>query len=149
MNDILQKTKELEALHRKKLHPETQAVADKMQEVFGEVSVKPMQIKKRCPACGRTETRSSEANRRYWALLHEVSEKVRPKGEEGQKVQFSAETWHTYFKIRFLGNVETKLPNGKTIVDPQSTADLDTGQFHDYATRVEVWANEHGAFLPE
>ncbi len=42
MNDLLQKTKELEALHRKKLHPETKAVADKMQEVFGELSVKPI-----------------------------------------------------------------------------------------------------------
>lgn len=97
-----------------------------------------------CPACGRKEIRSSEANRRYWALLHEIAEKVKPEGKE-----YSAETWHTYFKQKFLGNTEVNMPNGKTIQVPQTTTALDTSQFHEFSLQVEVWANNRGVFLPE
>ena len=98
----------------------------------------------RCPACGRKEIRSNEANKRYWALLHEIAEKVKPEGK-----QYSAETWHIYFKQKLLGSNEITLPNGGTTDVPQTTTALDTSQFHDYATQVEAWANTRGAFLPE
>jgi len=106
----------------------------------------------RCPTCGRKQVRSTESNRRYWALLHVVAETVKPKG-----VQYSSEVWHEYMKLRYLGGETIALPNGKTMVQPNSSADLethgntDTGQigFTEYMMMVEVWANEHGAHLPE
>lgn len=96
----------------------------------------------RCPTCGRRAKRSTEANRRYWAILHDVSEQVKP-----EWVRYSAEVWHTYFKTKFLGAEEIKLPNGKTIIKPHSSADLDRGEFNDYMTQVEAWAAQRGIVL--
>jgi hypothetical protein len=98
---------------------------------------------KRCPTCGRRELRSSEANRRYWSLVHAIAE--RPvKG-----VHYSADTWHIWLKQRFLGSKDIELPSGKTVTIPMSTASLDTSEFSDYMTKVEVWANEHDIYLSE
>jgi len=97
----------------------------------------------KCPTCGRARTRSSEQNRRYWALVHAISEKP------VQGVQYSADTWHLYLKQRFLGAIDIQLPNGKTITIPQTTTSLDTMDFNDYMTKVEVWASEHGIYLPD
>lgn len=136
-------TKQRDELRSK--HPEIADGVEKVQEVFGPVtSVKVGPKEKRCPTCGRKEIRSSEANRRYWALLHEISEKIKPEGKE-----YSAETWHTYFKQKLLGSADVSLPNGKTIQVPQTTTVLDTSQFYDFATQVEAWANNRGVFLPE
>ena len=100
-------TKQRDELRSK--HPELADGVEKVQEVFGPVtSVKVGPKEKRCPACGRKEIRGSEANRRHWALLHEIAEKVKPEGHE-----YSAETWHTYFKQKLLGSVEVWMPNGK------------------------------------
>lgn len=99
---------------------------------------------KRCPSCGRTAKRSSEANRRYWAILHELSDRLKPNGQV-----FAALSWHEYFKQRFLGAVEMKLPNGKSIQIANSTADLDRGQFNDYCTQVEAFAAERGIYIED
>ena len=152
MKDVRSIAKEMEQRYstkqRDELRDKNPEIADgveKVQEVFGPVtSVKVCPKEKRCPACGRKEIRSSEANRRHWAILHLIAEKVKPEG-----VEYSAETWHLYFKKKLLGNVETKLPNGKIIQVPQTTTVLDTSQFHDFATQVEAWANNRGVFLPE
>jgi len=98
----------------------------------------------KCPTCGRARTRSSEQNRRYWLLLNVISEKLKPQG-----AQFSSDNWHTYFRQRFLGSTDLLLPNGKTVTIPQTTTSLDVGDFNDYMTKVEVWANEHGIYLDE
>jgi len=98
----------------------------------------------RCPVCKRRTTRSSESNRRYWALLHVLAEEVKPAG-----VAYSADQWHTYCKSRFLGCDDMTLPNGKTLTIPKSTANLDTGAFNDYMTEVEAWANERGVYLED
>ena len=42
-----------------------------------------------------------------------------------------------------------KMPNGKTLLLPRSTANLDTAAFNDYMTAVEAWANEHDVYLDE
>lgn len=97
---------------------------------------------KRCPTCGRRAIRSTEANRRYWALLHAIAEEVKPEGNK-----YAAETWHEYFAQRFVGAEELKLPNGKTVIKRHSTSDLDTSEFNDYMTKVEVWAGERGVYL--
>jgi hypothetical protein len=98
----------------------------------------------RCPTCHRKMTRSTEANRRYWALLHTMADRWKPNGQ-----QFSAETWHLECKRRFLGCEETKLPSGRVFLIPNSTALLDSTMFSDYMTRVEAWANEHQIYLED
>jgi hypothetical protein len=96
----------------------------------------------RCPVCGQRNKRSSEQNRLYWTLLHEIADKLILKTGS-----FSAEQWHLYFKQRFLGSDEVRLPNGKVIQIPKSTADLPVDDMSKYYTQVEVWASEHGVFL--
>lgn len=98
----------------------------------------------RCKACGRVKKRSTEANRRYWLILHLIADRLEP---EGQK--FSAETWHTYFKQRYLGVDEIRLPNKKVVLQPKSSAELDKDAFADYMMAVETWAQEHDVYLDE
>lgn len=98
----------------------------------------------RCPTCKRRMVRSNEANRRYWALLHALSEKIRPAHNV-----YSADSWHLYCKSRFLGCDDHALPGGKSMTIPRSTAGLDVAEFSDYLSRVEAWANEHGVFLED
>lgn len=93
----------------------------------------------RCPTCKRRMKRSSEANRRYWALLHAISEKT------GHGV----ESLHLWAKSKWLGCTDYKLPTGAVIAIPNSSADLDPGPFNDYMTQVEVWANEQGIYLQD
>ena len=98
----------------------------------------------RCPTCRRRIKRSSQANRLYWLLLHELADKLRPDGQ-----QYSAEAFHTYYKSRFLGCDDVKLPNGKTLTIPRSSADLDIAEFADYVAQVEADAAERGVFLAD
>lgn len=100
--------------------------------------------RKRCPACGRLEKRSTQANARYWLLIHLIADNVKPNGQA-----FGAEQWHTYFKSRFLGCDEIAMPNGKALQIPKSSADLDTSEFADYQTQVEQWASERDVFLAD
>jgi hypothetical protein len=103
-----------------------------------------MKTAQRCPACGRKQKRSNEANRFYWLLLHAIADKIKPNGE-----QYSVETWHHWAKMRFLGAEEIKMPNGKTLILPHSSADLDKGEFHEYVTQLEQWAAEHDVWLAD
>ena len=96
----------------------------------------------RCKTCGRRQNRSNPANARYWLLLHTIAEKLKVRGE-----LFSAEAWHHYHKQRWLGSQDFRLPNGKTMLIPKSTADLDTAAFNDYMTKVEAWASERDVWL--
>lgn len=87
--------------------------------------------------------RSSEQNKRYWALVGEIAaQPVR-----GQR--FVADAWHEYFKGKFIGKEEIKLPNGEIFNRPISTTTLDVLQFGEYMTQVEAWAAEHGILLGE
>lgn len=98
----------------------------------------------RCPTCKRLKKRGNGANRRYWLVLHLIADKLTPKGQA-----YSAETWHVWFKQRFLGCDEVKMPNGKVIQIPKSTADLDTQEFQEYVMRVEEFGMEHGVYLED
>ena len=97
----------------------------------------------RCPTCKRRHKRSTEANARYWLLLHLIAEKCKP----AEGALFAADTWHLYFKSRFLGADEVELPNGKVMVIPHSSADLPVDAFTDYQTKVEAWAAERDIYL--
>ncbi len=98
----------------------------------------------RCPACHRRFRRSNPQNARYWLLIHAIAEKVKPNGQE-----FGPETWHTWAKSKFLGCEEFRLPNGKTLLIPKSTTDLEVPEFADYMTQLEAWANEHKVWLED
>ena len=98
----------------------------------------------RCPTCKRRLTRSNESNRKYWALLHAMAEKLHPRGHV-----YAAETYHLWAKSKFLGCTDHVLPNGKTLVIPHSTANLDQDQFNKYLDQVEAFANEHGCWLED
>lgn len=98
----------------------------------------------RCPVCHRRRTRTTQANARYWLLLHAIAEQVRPGG-----AAYSADQWHMYCKSRWLGCDDVALPNGKTLTIPRSTAGLDVGEFNDYMGRVEAWAGERDVWLEE
>jgi len=98
----------------------------------------------RCPTCHRRMTRTVDQNRRYWALMHRLAERLRPRGQE-----FSAETYHLWAKSKWLGCIDYVLPSGRTLTIPNSTAALDTQQFSDYLTQVESWANEHDIYLED
>lgn len=98
----------------------------------------------KCPNCGRSSRRSSEANRRYWSLINLLSEQLKPNGQS-----FSPESWHLYCKGRFMGMRDITLPSGQVVTVPLSSADLDTQEFHMYMTEVEVWCAENGIYLPD
>lgn len=92
----------------------------------------------------RVYKRSVEQNRRYWALLNEISENLPVQGK-----LHSPEVWHVYFRTKLIGCDDLTLPNGKVIPQPVSTTTLDVGEFADYMTRIEVWAAEHGVLFAE
>lgn len=98
--------------------------------------------KTRCQACGQLPKRTIDQNRRYWALLNALSDKL-----ETADGKFSAETWHLYMKQRFLGMDDVRLPNRKIISQPRSSAELDKAEFNDYMIKVETWAVDHGVYL--
>lgn len=98
----------------------------------------------RCPTCKRRHRRSTDANRRYWAIVHRVAELLKPQGHN-----YSADSWHVWFRSRFLGCKDFVLPNGKAFSIPHSTAELDVSEFSTYMTQVEAWANEHDVFLED
>lgn len=77
--------------------------------------------------------RSPDQNKRYWALLNEISADAWLDGS-----QFSAQAWHAYFAIKFIGCED--LPGGGTVAI--STTALDVAEFAAYMTRIEVYAAE-------
>lgn len=92
----------------------------------------------------RVYKRTADQNKRMWALLNEISERLPVQGQI-----HSAEVWHEYFKMKFIGCDEILLPSQKTIQRPISTTTLDKAAFSEYMTRLEVWAAEHGVLLAE
>lgn len=97
----------------------------------------------RCPTCGRRHKRSTQANARYWALVALCI----PFVYNGRR--WSKREWHEYFKDLYLEPVVITLPDGRRkVVDPESS-DLDTPEFNDFMTKVEIWCGEHNLYLEE
>lgn len=88
------------------------------------------------------DKRSHEQNRRYWAILQDIADQVKPSGSG-----YSADTWHKYFAAKLIGINEVKLPNGKALVEPVSTTTLKVDEFNDYMTKIEAFAAERGVIL--
>lgn len=98
----------------------------------------------RCPTCRRRMRRSTQANSRYWLLLHRIAEHLKPEGQS-----YSAESYHLYFKSRYLGCEDMKLPNGKVLTIPNPSSELDVPEFNDFMTQVEAWAAERDIYLED
>ena len=85
--------------------------------------------------------RSLQQNRRYWAVLNQISEQAWVEGH-----QYSSEVWHEAAKRKFIGCID--LPGGGLMA--MSTTSLNTKEFADYCTQVEAWAQtEFGVELTE
>ena len=82
--------------------------------------------------------RSLEQNARYWAILTDIAEQVKPEDRE-----FAPETWHEFFKAKFLGK-DTMVIDGEPVLVQRTTTKLRVMEFIDYCTQVEAWAIEHG-----
>lgn len=74
------------------------------------------------------DQRSLEANRYYWQVLNQISEKATP--------HFTAEAYHEFFKRKFIGCID--LPMGQVI--GMSTTKLNSTEFALYVTQVEAFA---------
>lgn len=83
------------------------------------------------------KNRSNSQNRLYWSWIHILA------GHTG----YSEEEMHEEFKVRLLG-VEEKHVYGQKLIQPISTAKLNTKQFTDYLTRIELVAMQMGLQLP-
>ncbi|MFD2404886.1 recombination protein NinB [Azorhizophilus paspali] len=83
--------------------------------------------------------RSIDQNRRYWALLRELSAVAWVDGR-----RYSDEVWHEQMKRWFIGCEEVRLPGGTAELRGISTTKLSIEEFGDYMTRVEQWAAEQG-----
>lgn len=86
--------------------------------------------------------RSTEQNKRLWALYREIADNV---WVDGRK--FDQDTWHEYFKRRFIGCTERVLPDGGTETRGISTKTLNTAEMAEYQTRIEAWAAEQGVIF--
>lgn len=98
----------------------------------------------RCPVCKRLVKRTHAQNALLWRLYTLASEQLRPNGHS-----FGAESFHAYYKLKYLGADEVALPNGKTVVIPRSTANLDVAEFSDFFDRVQADLAERGVYLDE
>lgn len=76
--------------------------------------------------------RSIEQNKRYWAVLQQISEQAFLEG-----VCYSTDAWHEYFKRKFIGCID--LPDGNNL--GQSSTMLTVAEFADYMTKVESYAS--------
>ena len=98
--------------------------------------------KNRCQTCNQLHKRTHPQNALYWTLLHIAAAKLKPSG-----VSYSAESYHMYYKSKFLGCDDVAMPNGKVVVVPRSTASLDVAEFSDFYTQVEADLAERGVYL--
>ena len=97
----------------------------------------------RCPSCGRKKVRTTQANRRYFALVSQCVTFT----FNGQR--WSKKQWHEMFKDMFIDPLVIDLPNGKRAVRDPESSDLDIDQFNVFMDKVEAWCGERGIFLPE
>jgi len=82
--------------------------------------------------------RSIEQNARYWAILNDIADQLKPDGRE-----YSPEVWHEYFKSKFIGK-DTVEVNGDVVLVPKSSTKLNVEDFGIFMTKVEVWAVNNG-----
>ena len=91
-----------------------------------------------------SDKRRDQQNRRYWAMLTEVEQKLNIEGQ-----QYGTGTWHEYLKGTFLGWEEKRMPDGRIFTQPISSTKLTVKEFARYMERVEAWAVSLGVVFEE
>jgi len=87
------------------------------------------------------EKRSSDQNRRYWAILNEIAAGAWIGGR-----RYGADAWHEFFKAKMIGLEE--IPDGRSV--GISTTTLSVAEFAEYMTKVEAYAvDEFGIEIDE
>lgn len=86
--------------------------------------------------------RSDAQNARYFGyILAQIAEQAFVNGK-----QYDKDTWHEYYKRKFIGIVE--LPDGNTRA--KSSANLPVDEFKEFSDKVEAdAATEHGVLFYE
>lgn len=79
--------------------------------------------------------RSVQQNKRYWALLGEIADAAEIDGR-----RFSTDTWHTFFRGKYIGHEDITLPDGQVIHQPISSTKLTTAEFNAYMEAIEAYA---------
>jgi hypothetical protein len=88
--------------------------------------------------------RSSDQNRRFYALLRLIAENAWVEGR-----QYDVETWKMYLVKKHLGIDEVKLPDGTIVDRPISTVDLTVDEFNNFMTRIEADMAELGIIIEQ
>lgn len=101
-------------------------------------------LKDRWRAMADGGKRSTDQNRRYWALVTAIAKQAKIDGR-----QFGKDAWHEHLARRFGVCREMTLPDGASIMVRKSTADMDMQMFAAYLTRIVAYAVwELGIELP-
>ncbi len=82
--------------------------------------------------------RSTDQNKRYWAMLRLISTNVWIDGRT-----FNDEVWHEQFRRWFIGCEDIVLPTG-TETRGISTTTLSVEEFGHYMAQIEQWCAEQG-----
>lgn len=94
--------------------------------------------------------RSLGQNNLYWAWMQALATffSGRKNPATGKPSKFSKEDMHDLMRHNFVGYKNRRV--GSTDLTPvlRSTADLDPGAMGEYMTKIDVWAQEKGCFLP-
>lgn len=79
--------------------------------------------------------RSVEQNARLHALLQDIASNAWVDGK-----QFAAEVWKEFFRLRFIGTEELRMPDGTLKERGISTTTLDVAAFSDFMNQIEEYA---------
>lgn len=97
-------------------------------------------------------TRSLPQNRMMWDWLTDMALYFSAKGGTNDKGELlTKDDMHDIMRHKFLGYETVKRTIGKTVIEEyklKSTASLEKGEMHEYLTKMDQWALEHGCFLP-
>lgn len=101
--------------------------------------------KDRCPTCGQPPRLSDPQRDRYFAMIGNLLQ--HPKLAHLTKSQLDL-----YFRDKFLGGEEVKLPNGKVIYQVHRLnrkAGPDVPTMSEFMDKVEAWCAEVGVWEVE
>ena len=87
--------------------------------------------------------RSLPSNNLYWSWLNELAKYFSKKGGA-----FNKDDMHDLMRHQFLGYEDKKV--GSTSIPQQlkTTTGLSVSKMHVYMLQIDLWATEHGCYLP-
>lgn len=99
---------------------------------------------KRLELVVKEETRSSEQNRRLWAMLNEVAAQVVWHGQ-----RLSAEDWKHIFSASLKKQRAVPSLDGGFVVLGQSTSKMTVAEMSELQTLIEAFGAQHGVEFTE